>query len=242
MNVPPNHRSAVADQRPEEKREREELGLEFLACLLRDAGSPLAERVVDLWHEYELCESHVSSIVNQIDLLDPLQQAYRYTCLYPDLAPNPQHPGLHLRDFRSPSVLDSITDPHLKGIASGVVRAWDAFDSRRTSSQPFILVVGGPGVGKGTQCARAAVELGLAHFSVGDLLRREQADPASPFGAFIGRSMRKKVAVPPALALKLISRAVNGEGTRGKRAVLLDGFPRSVGQLEAFEQAVGRPS
>lgn len=223
---------------PEEKREREELGLEFLACQLRDAGSPLAERVVDLWTEFEQCESHVSQIVNQIDLLDPLQQAYRYTCLYPSLAPNPQHPGLHLRDFRAPAVLASITDPHLKGIASGVIHKWDAFDSRRTSSRPFILVVGGPGVGKGTQCAAAAAQLDLAHFSVGDLLRRERADPASRFGAFIGRSMREKVAVPPALAVKLITRAVDGEGTRGKRAVLLDGFPRSVGQLEAFEQAV----
>ncbi|KAI3787846.1 hypothetical protein L2E82_00314 [Cichorium intybus] len=37
----------------------------------------------------------------------------------------------------------------------------------------FIILVGGPGVGKGTQCARIAETYGFTHLSVGDLLRKE---------------------------------------------------------------------
>lgn len=43
----------------------------------------------------------------------------------------------------------------------------------------IIFVIGGPGVGRGTQCALAAEELALKHISVGDLLRAEQASPHS---------------------------------------------------------------
>lgn len=127
----------------------------------------------------------------------------RYTCLYPDLGPSTRHPELQLRDFRGPEVLDAITGDYLKGIADEVVRKWDAFESRRRSRRAsFILVVGGPGVGKGTQCARAAVKYGLAHISVGDLLRHERADEKSHFKEFISKSIEKRFVVPPALVIE----------------------------------------
>ncbi|KAH8906447.1 P-loop containing nucleoside triphosphate hydrolase protein [Coniochaeta sp. PMI_546] len=215
----------------DQKREREELGLDFIACLLRNAGNPLADRVEDLWNEYELHKSHVSVVVHQIDELDLLQQAFplHFT----------RHPELQLRDFRGPEVLDAITDDYLKGIADEVVRKWDVFESRRRSRRAsFILVVGGPGVGKGTQCARAAVKYELAHISIGDLLRREQADEKSHFKEFISKSIAKRVVVPPALVMKPLARELDSAQTRGRCAILLDGFPRSEQHLDAFEQEV----
>lgn len=36
-----------------------------------------------------------------------------------------------------------------------------------------IFVTGGPGTGKGTQCANLVTELGYSHVSVGDIMREE---------------------------------------------------------------------
>lgn len=36
-----------------------------------------------------------------------------------------------------------------------------------------IFVTGGPGTGKGTQCANLVTELGYSHVSVGDIMRNE---------------------------------------------------------------------
>jgi len=42
-----------------------------------------------------------------------------------------------------------------------------------------IFVLGGPGAGKGTQCARIVDQFGHVHLSAGDLLREERAKPGS---------------------------------------------------------------
>jgi hypothetical protein len=101
-------------------------------ALVTDAGFPrLADRMRGAWQEYEQHESHVSKIVHQIDKLDPLQQALRYARQYPDLKPNPQYPTLRLGDFRAKEILDQITDPYLVGIRDGILRDWDAYESRK---------------------------------------------------------------------------------------------------------------
>ena len=47
-----------------------------------------------------------------------------------------------------------------------------------------IFVLGGPGSGKGTQCARIVEEFGYVHLSAGDLLRDEQNNPDSKVAPF----------------------------------------------------------
>lgn len=189
-----------------------------------------------IWQEYEQHESHVSKVVHQIDKLDALLQAFYYTRQYPGLEPSPRYPKLRLSDFRAKEILDQINDPHLKLIRDTILHKWNAYESQRLPR--FILVVGGPGVGKGTQCAEAAAKKGFAHISVGDLLRQEQADPNSHFREFISKSFKAKVPVPPELAMVLLNRECDSDRIRGKQVILLDGFPRSVPQLEAFEQQV----
>lgn len=58
-----------------------------------------------------------------------------------------------------------------------------------------IFVVGGPGSGKGTQCARIAEKYGMEHFSVGDLLRAEAAS-GSERGKQIAEMQAKGELVP----------------------------------------------
>merc|ERR1712136_422664 len=45
----------------------------------------------------------------------------------------------------------------------------------RQSNSPIIFVFGGPGSGKGTQCAKMVAKYGYTHLSTGDLLREEVA-------------------------------------------------------------------
>lgn len=40
---------------------------------------------------------------------------------------------------------------------------------------PIVWIVGGPGSGKGTQCAKIVEKFSFSHFSIGDLLRAEVA-------------------------------------------------------------------
>jgi len=43
----------------------------------------------------------------------------------------------------------------------------------------IMFVLGGPGAGKGTQCAKIVEQFGHVHLSAGDLLRAERASPGS---------------------------------------------------------------
>src|SRR5689334_11631289 len=55
-----------------------------------------------------------------------------------------------------------------------------ASDAKAVARTPFhsqpqvVFVLGGPGAGKGTQCARLVAGFGFVHLSAGDLLRAEQ--------------------------------------------------------------------
>jgi UMP-CMP kinase len=207
--------------------------LQYLTCLAKESGlDAFASRITGLWNEYEEGVTAVSQVVHQVDKLQALSQAYLYSCRYPELS--------QLADFRGHR--KAITDPWLAEEADKILLAWDAADSRRMSDFVFIFVMGGPGVGKGTQCERAARDFGLKHVSVGDLLRRERLLPSSLYQDFIGTSFRESVPVPPGLVMKLLRGELQGLRTDGSRmrGMILDGFPLTEDQLKAFEEEVRR--
>lgn len=96
-------------------------------------------------------------------------------------------------------------------------------------------------MGKGTQCAKIIKDFNFEHISVGEMLRDEQKKPESTFGEFIKESIENSVIVPPSLTIMLLKSKIQAIQARGK-GVLIDGFPRSIGQAVAFEQEVGSPS
>ena len=100
------------------------------------------------------------------------------------------------------------------------------------------MVLGGPGVGKGTQCSRLAKEFGLHHISVGDLLRIEAERPESPYRDFIIESFKKAILIPAQLTTRLLQQAIFQARSQGKHQFLLDGFPRSIAQAADFEDKV----
>ena len=97
------------------------------------------------------------------------------------------------------------------------------------------MFIGGPGVGKGTQCNRVAEEFDFHHISVGDLLREEAKSPTSPYKDFIPESIQKSVLLPAQLTTLLLKQEMGRAQAEGIRRFLLDGYPRSIVQAADFE-------
>ena len=129
---------------------------------------------------------------------------------------------------------------------AGVLRTIDATASQdavfgevaRALAPTIVFVLGGPGSGKGTQCARLRDEFGYTHLSAGDLLRAEVARN-SPDGAMIHRMISQGQIVPVSVVLGLMRNAMLNSGNS---KFLVDGFPRAVDQVGPFEATVGAAS
>lgn len=109
------------------------------------------------------------------------------------------------------------------------------------SDVTVLFVLGGPGAGKGTQCARLVSEHGFTHLSAGDLLRAEQERPGSQFGDLIRDYIKNGLIVPMEVTVQLLENAMTEALTKSgskKGKFLIDGFPRKLDQAYKFEEAV----
>ncbi len=98
-----------------------------------------------------------------------------------------------------------------------------------------VFVLGGPGAGKGTMCELAELQLGWTHLSAGDLLRAEQV--AGGPTADISKVISAGKLVPSEMVVRLLKAAMEKTTkTTGKRNFLIDGFPRSLSNLEAWHE------
>jgi adenylate kinase len=100
-----------------------------------------------------------------------------------------------------------------------------------------LLLVGGPGSGKGTQGARLAERLGLEHIAAGDALRAEVAR-----GSDVGRRAANYVdrgeLVPDEIVVELLTPVVAAAAAAG--GYVLDGFPRNLAQAHIADEALAR--
>lgn len=71
-----------------------------------------------------------------------------------------------------------------------------------------IFVLGGPGAGKGTQCANLVRDYSFCHLSAGDLLREEQDREGSETGEMIKEYIREGKIVPMETTIKLLANAM----------------------------------
>lgn len=97
-----------------------------------------------------------------------------------------------------------------------------------------VFVLGGPGSGKGTQCARISSSFSWAHLSAGDLLRAERAK-GSELGEQIDHHIKNGTIVPVEVTCSLLENAMvaNKEVTNN---FLIDGFPRNQDNLEGWQR------
>ena len=96
-----------------------------------------------------------------------------------------------------------------------------------------LMLVGPPGCGKGTQSQLLTDKYGVAVLSTGDLLRAEVRS-GSELGSKVKQIMESGEYVSDELMVSLVEKWVSSQTATG---YLLDGFPRTVNQLQAMGQA-----
>ena len=128
-----------------------------------------------------------------------------------------------------------------KGVAPAPKVVLHHSDPRRPCPQPnVIFVLGGPGTGKGTMCELAETQLGWTHLSTGELLREAQQN-GDARAAVIDDCLEAGQLVPNEIVVTLLQQAMERMiRTTGKTNFLLDGFPRSLNNLEAWYDIYGR--
>jgi len=101
----------------------------------------------------------------------------------------------------------------------------------------IVLVVGGPGSGKGALCQRLAEDCGAVHLSCGEMLR-EEVEAQTPLGKEVAEIMARGDLVSSALVTALMRRRMR---QHPGRRILLDGFPRSLENARDFVELCGPP-
>jgi adenylate kinase len=96
----------------------------------------------------------------------------------------------------------------------------------------FIVLLGPPGVGKGTQAKILSERTGLAHISSGDLFR-ENLKNQTELGKLAQTYMTKGELVPDDVTVAMIKDRLSRSDSEA--GAILDGFPRTPAQADALE-------
>jgi adenylate kinase len=99
----------------------------------------------------------------------------------------------------------------------------------------FIVLLGPPGAGKGTQAQRIAAATKLLHISTGDMFR-ENVKNETELGKLAKTYMDKGDLVPDEVTIRmLLERISRADAAAG---VMFDGFPRNTVQAAALDEAL----
>src|SRR6202051_402561 len=112
------------------------------------------------------------------------------------------------------------------------MRAREASPKRKEPMR--LILLGGPGAGKGTQAALIAAKFGIPKISTGDMLRAA-VRAGTPMGIAAKKIMNDGRLVPDDLVVELVEERI----TRADciNGFLFDGFPRTIPQAEAMRDA-----
>ncbi len=103
-------------------------------------------------------------------------------------------------------------------------------------NRKYIVLLGPPGAGKGTQAKILASELNLVHVSSGDIFR-ENIKNQTELGVSAQAFIKKGDLVPDELTISMIRERINRPDC--ELGVLFDGFPRTPDQAIALERMLG---
>lgn len=99
----------------------------------------------------------------------------------------------------------------------------------------FLILLGPPGAGKGTQAVGLAEKRGLAHIATGDMFReamRSDSELGRQAKAYVDRGQL----VPDELTVRMLLERIAQPDCAG--GCLLDGFPRTLEQARALDAAL----
>lgn len=101
----------------------------------------------------------------------------------------------------------------------------------------YIVLLGAPGAGKGTQAYILSQETGLPHIASGDLFR-QALEERTATGLLARQYMDRGELVPDEVAIGMILERMNKPDCEA--GCLFDGFPRTLQQAQALDQALGK--
>jgi len=97
----------------------------------------------------------------------------------------------------------------------------------------YLIMLGPPGAGKGTQAKRLAERLGIPHISSGDLLRE-----AVKKGTSLGRQVEAFMIEGKLVPDSIVSDLLRGKMEEEERGFILDGFPRNLQQARELDRVL----
>ena len=100
----------------------------------------------------------------------------------------------------------------------------------------FLIMLGAPGAGKGTQASVISQKLSLAHVASGDLFR-QAAQKGTKLGQMTKEYMDKGMLVPDEVTIQMIQERITEPDC--KDGCIFDGFPRTIDQAKALDKAFG---
>ena len=100
-----------------------------------------------------------------------------------------------------------------------------------------IIMLGAPGAGKGTQAKQIADKYQIPHISTGDIFRANIKE-GTELGTKAKEYMDQGLLVPDELVVELVADRIVKEDC--KNGFVLDGFPRTIPQAEALDEALAK--
>lgn len=105
-----------------------------------------------------------------------------------------------------------------------------------------LILIGPPGVGKGTQSALLVQRKGIVALSSGEIFRRE-IDAQTDLGRLANRFISQGQLVPNEVTIEMMAKRI-GQLDVMKAGFVLDGFPRTIPQAQALDELLddmGKP-
>jgi len=103
----------------------------------------------------------------------------------------------------------------------------------------YIILLGAPGAGKGTQAVMLAEKLKLVQVASGDLFRRA-LQQETELGKKAKVYMEKGRLVPDEITIQMVLERLSAPDC--KKGAILDGFPRNIKQAKALDKALSQES
>ncbi len=101
----------------------------------------------------------------------------------------------------------------------------------------IVVLVGAPGSGKGTQAKPLSEKFGIAHVASGDMFR-ENLKNGTELGKLAESYMSKGALVPDDVTIRMVLERISRPDCAA--GVILDGFPRTIDQAKALDDALAR--
>ncbi|MBE7066104.1 MAG: adenylate kinase [Ruminococcaceae bacterium] len=101
----------------------------------------------------------------------------------------------------------------------------------------YLILLGAPGAGKGTQAVELSKILKVPHISTGDIFR-DNIKAKTELGVIADSYISKGKLVPDDVTTNMVDDRISQEDC--KNGFILDGFPRTIAQAEALEKILGK--